>query len=231
MHPFPISATGQTGRRRTQRTYGPTNGDRADYIQMVEHMDRRIGEILGSIERHKLGETTLVVFVNDNGGERLSSNAPFKGSKLTVWEGGLRVPCLVRWPGVIAPGSVSHQAVITMDLTATILAACKVKPPAGWVSDGIDVLPMLTGKAPERERTFFWRVRRPADRTGLKAVRHGHFKYLTDGSSHLLFDLETDPGEAREVSEQKRQVLDEMKRLLSDWEKQMPPVKAPARLR
>ena len=216
---------------RTRETYGPQIGTRADYIEMVEHMDLRLGEILRSIDTHKLTATTLVIFVDDNGGERFSSNAPFRGTKLTLWEGGIRVPCVVRWPGVIPPGTVSHQPMMTMDLTAMILAACKVTTPPGLELDGVDVLPMLAGKAPVRERTFFWRIKHPAARSGQKAVRRGRWKYLTDGEIHLLFDLETDPGEAHDVSEQNPEVLDELKRLMAAWEKQMPPVKSPALFR
>jgi arylsulfatase A len=225
---FPFQPPGKPQDARTKQTYGPQNGTRADYIEMVEHMDLRVGEILSSIDTHKLTATTLVIFVDDNGGERFSSNAPFRGTKLTLWEGGIRVPCVVRWPGVISPGTVSHQPIMTMDLTAMILAACKVTTPPGLELDGVDVLPMLTGKAPVRERTFFWRIKHPAARSGQKAVRRGRWKYLTDGETHLLFDLETDLGEAHDVSGQNPEALDELKRLMTAWEKQMPPVKAPA---
>ena len=228
---FPYQPPGKPQDARTRETYGPQIGTRADYIEMVEHMDLRLGEIIRSIDTHKLTATTLVIFVDDNGGERFSSNAPFRGTKLTLWEGGIRVPCVVRWPGVIPPGVVSHQPIMTMDLTAMILAACKVTTPAGLELDGVDVLPMLAGKAPVRERTFFWRIKHPSARSGQKAVRRGRWKYLTDGEIHLLFDLETDPGEAHDVSEQNPEVLGELKRLMAAWEKQMPPVKSPALVR
>ncbi len=159
---YPFQPPGKPDDVRTMRNYGPNAGTRADYIQMVEYVDRRIGEIIRSLEQHQLARNTLVVFVDDNGGERLSSNAPFAGGKATLLEGGIRVPCVIRWPGVVPAGRVSQQVTMTMDLTASILSACGVKPPAGRVLDGEDLLPILAGKAPERERTVFWRIRHPA---------------------------------------------------------------------
>src|ERR1017187_801714 len=106
---FPFQPPGKPEDVRTRRNYGPLDGTRADYIKMVEHLDLRIGEILRSIDTHKLAATTLVVFVDDNGGERLSVNAPLSGGKYTLSEGGIRVPCLIRWPGVISPETVSGE--------------------------------------------------------------------------------------------------------------------------
>ena len=133
-------------------TYGPYNGTRAYYILMVEHLDRCVGQILRSIDSHGLAGQTLVIFVNDNGGERLSDNGPFFHGKYTLWEGGIRVPCLIRWPGRIPAGAVSNQAAIVMDLTASILAACGVVPPRGARVDGENILPILSGEQAPRDR-------------------------------------------------------------------------------
>ncbi len=228
---YPFQPPGKPGDVRTMRNYGPEVGTRDDYIQMVEYVDRRIGEILRSLEEHRLTANTLVVFVDDNGGERLSSNAPYSGRKATLWEGGIRVPCVVRWPGVIPAGTVSHQATMTMDLTATILAACGAKPPAGRALDGEDVLPILAGKAAERERTLFWRIRHPAYPNSQKAVRRGRFKYLTDERVGLLFDLEADPGEKHNLASENPKILEELKQALADWEKQVPPPRGSVPLR
>src|SRR5690606_37853786 len=97
-------------------------GTREDYVAMLERADRGIGRILDAIERAGLRERTLVVFTNDNGGEWLSRNAPLFNRKWTVWEGGIRVPAIVRWPGVVPEGAVTGQVGITMDFTATFLA-------------------------------------------------------------------------------------------------------------
>jgi arylsulfatase A-like enzyme len=228
---YPFQAPGKPDDVRTLRTYGPNVGTRADYIQMVEYMDRRIGEIVHSLEDHRLASSTLLVFVDDNGGDRLSSNAPLAGGKATLLEGGIRVPCIIRWPGVIPAGSVSHQVTMTMDLTAIILSACGAKPPAGRVLDGEDLLPILSGKAAERERTVFWRIRHPAAPAAQKAVRRGKWKYLTEGRIHLLFDLEVDPGEKHDVAGEHPEILAELKQAVADWEKQVPPPRGVVPLR
>jgi arylsulfatase A-like enzyme len=228
---FPFQIPGTPEDVRTLRKYGPQNGTRADYIQMVQHLDRRIADILRSIDGHNLTTNTLVVFVSDNGGERLSSNAPFSGGKFTMCEGGIRVPCLIRWPGVISPGTLSRQAVMTMDLPPTIMAACGARPAPGRALDGMDIMPILTGKAAERERTFFWRIQGPQDLDAQKAVRRGRWKYHCEGDTELLFNLETDPGEARDVALENPKIVSELKKALGNWEREMPPVKGPALLR
>jgi arylsulfatase A len=228
---FPFQPPGRPMDIRTRRNYGPHAGSRADYIQMVRYLDLRIGEILRSIDSHNLTTKTLVVFVSDNGGERLSSNAPFSGGKVTLWEGGIRVPCLIRWPGVISPGTVSHQAVMTMDLAATILGAGGAAPEPRRALDGVDIMPILTGKAAERERTLFWRILNPLDPDPQKAVRRGRWKYLREWGTEQLFDLETDPGEIRDLAERNPKIVSELKKELREWERQMPPVKGPDLLR
>ncbi len=193
-------------------------GNRKDYAAMLERLDQGVGKMLAALRRHKLDGNTLVIFTNDNGGERYSDNGPFFHHKATVWEGGIRVPCLLRWPGRVAAGKVSAQPGISMDLTATILAACKVSPPRGRTLDGIDLLPLLArGKG--AERTFFWRI----DRNDRKqwAVRHGDWKYVRDGGIELLFDLSADPGERKDVGYLHPARLKELRGKLADWQKEM----------
>ena len=109
---------------------------RADYVQMLERADEGVGKILAVLEQRGLARNTLVIFTNDNGGEWLSRNAPFFHRKGTVWEGGIRVPLIIRWPGELPAGKTSGQVALTMDLTASILAATGTRVPAelsaGW---------------------------------------------------------------------------------------------------
>jgi arylsulfatase A-like enzyme len=95
-----------------------------------------------------------VIFTNDNRGEWLSHGGPLFHRKGSVWEGGIRVPAIVRWPGRIPAGRVSRQVGLTMDLTASMLAAAGATVPAGTRLEGIDLLPILAGRAPETERTL-----------------------------------------------------------------------------
>lgn len=194
-------------------------GTRQDYARMLERIDDGVGQMLQALERRGLVKDTFVIFTDDNGGDRLSRNAPLFHRKATLWEGGIRVPCLLRWPGQIPAGQVSSQASITMDLTTTILAATSTKPPPRRMLDGMNLLPILKGGKPEVERTLFWRISR--DERKQKAVRKGNWKYIRDGDRELLFDLKTDVGERQELYYQHQEVASELRVLLEQWEKEM----------
>jgi arylsulfatase A-like enzyme len=215
---WPFQVPGEPDDFRTARTYGPETGTRADYVRMVEHLDLSVGKLLDEIGKLGLEKNTLVIFVSDNGGERLSDNGPLFHGKYSLWEGGIRVPCLLRLPGVIPPGTVSSQPVIAMDLHATIVAAAGLAPLAGIPLDGEDVLPVLAGKKPGRTRMFFWRLHRPGEIFGQKAVRRGKWKYIQDREMELLFDLESDRGERRNLAYRQPKMVAELRKALAEWE-------------
>jgi len=155
-----------------------------------------------------------VIFTNDNGGEWLSRNTPFFHNKGTVWEGGIRVPAILRWPGHIPAGKVSGQVGITMDLTASILAATGTPVPPETRLEGIDLMPVLEGRAPEIERTLFWRV---IGARSQRAVRSGDWKLIFDGRP-LLFNVRTDLGEQNNLIGQHSDIARRLQPLLADWE-------------
>ena len=202
-------------------------GTRADYALMLERVDRGVGEMLAALEKAGIVDDTLFIFSSDNGGERLSDNRPLFNHKQSLWEGGIRVPCLLRWPNGLPRGEVTKQPAITMDLTATILAACGGSPPKDQPFDGVDLLPLLRGEQPPIERTFYWRVSRK-DRHQ-KAVRHGKWKYVLDGALPMLFDLENDISERFDVGFRNPEKLHELEALLAAWEAELaknpPPVR------
>ena len=189
---------------------------RQDYVRMLERADRGVGEILAALDRRGLTGSTLVVFTNDNGGEWLSRNAPLFHRKGTLWEGGIRVPLILRWPGALPRGQVSAQVAITTDVTASILAAAGARTPPGHRPDGIDILPILRGKAPLLERRLFWRWAQPNRQQ--RAVRSGRWKLLADGNQHLLFDLGVDPGERTDLAARRPDLVATLARLLAEWE-------------
>jgi arylsulfatase A-like enzyme len=195
------------------------DGTRQDYIAMMERVDDGVGMMLAALEKQGVLDDTLFIFSSDNGGERLSDNGPLFNHKTTLWEGGIRVPCLMRWPARLPQGKTTKQPGITMDLTATILAAAGAKTPSTYRPDGIDLLPILTGDRPEVERTFFWRVARTGRHQ--KAVRHGQWKFVQDDMVEMLFDLEKDIGERRDLAYRRPEVLAKLKKLLADWEAEM----------
>ena len=189
---------------------------RQDYVRMLERADQGVGEILAALDRSGVTRNTLVIFTSDNGGEWLSRNAPLFHRKGTLWEGGIRVPLILRWPGELQPGKVSGQVAIIMDITASILAAAGARAPASYRPDGIDILPILREKAPALERRLFWRGVRP-DRQQ-RAVRFGQWKLLVDASQLLLFDLSVDQGERSDLAARRPDLVATLKRLLADWE-------------
>ena len=195
-------------------------GTRADYRRMLERVDDGVGAMLAALERRGILDDTLFIFSSDNGGERLSDNRPLFNHKQSLWEGGIRVPCLMRWPnGRLPAGRTSRQAGITMDLTATIVAACGAAAPADYRPDGIDLAPFARGEQPAVDRTFFWRVGRSDRRQ--KAVRSGKWKYVLDGQLPLLFDLENDIGERMDLGYRFPDKLKELETLLADWEAEL----------
>ncbi len=190
---------------------------RADYVAMVERVDRGVGDLLRTLERLGLVDNTIVIFTNDNGGEWLSNNAPLFNRKWTVWEGGIRVPALVRWPGRIGAGRVSHQVGITMDLTASVLAATGTIVPDDARLEGINLFPILEGRRPEMERTLFWRT--SAGNRLQKAVRRGDWKLVIDGNHTFVFNLRTDVGERQDLAGRRQDIAQTLRQLLNDWER------------
>ena len=195
------------------------DGTRADYIEMMQSVDKAVGQVLNTLDQLGLAKDTLVVFTSDNGGERLSDMGPYFNTKGTLWEGGIHVPGLARWPAALPKGKVSNQVTATMDWTATILAAAGVKPERQL--DGIDLLPMLQGKQPVQDRTLCWRI----DRAGFRqqAIRAGKWKLVTQPTSvdQLLFDLDRDPGERRNLFYEQQDKAKELRAKLTAWDKEM----------
>ena len=198
---------------------GPNAGapaTRADYVRMLERADRGVGEILAALERRGVARSTLVIFTNDNGGEWLSRNAPLSNRKSTLWEGGIRVPLIMRWPGHLPANKTSAQVAITMDLTASILAATGATVPATYKLDGIDLLPALSGRSPLVERQLFWRIKRPRNQ---RAVRSGRWKLLQDGVDYYLFEVAADAGERRDLTAAHPEMVRKLSAVLDAWEK------------
>jgi arylsulfatase A-like enzyme len=198
---------------------GMYDGSREIYAQMLEKVDEGVGLMLAELEKQGVLDNTLFVFSSDNGGERYSDNAPLFNHKQTLWEGGIRVPCLMRWPAKLPKGQTVKQPAITMDVTATFLAAAGVELPNDRPLDGINLLPILLGQQQQRERTFCWRVNR--SNRQMKAVRHGDWKYVQDAAVEMLFNLKDDIGERRDLAFRQPQILADLKQRLKAWEDEM----------
>ena len=204
---------------RHLRPWDDSTSTRADYVQMVERLDVGVGRILATLDRLGLRENTIVIFTNDNGGEWLSRNTPFFSGKFTVWEGGLRVPMIVRWPGQIRAGIVSSQVGITMDLTRSILTAAGASLPAELKLDGIDILAIAAGGEPEQERTLYWRILNPPRRQS--AIRSGDWKFVLDAGNPMLFDLRNDAGERVNLVSRHPAIVQRLFAQYSAWENEV----------
>lgn len=188
------------------------------YASMMKSLDDGIGRVLKALSAAKLDRETLIFFTSDNGGERFSYNWPFTGQKLDLHEGGVRVPAIVRWPGVLPAGRVNDQAAITMDWTATILAVTQTRPDINYPLDGEDLLPVLRGQRAVFERTMFWRTRNQG------AARSGKWKYLKEGKDDFLFDLTVDQREQADFKEKNPDVLRRIRAEYQRWDSQMLPL-------
>ena len=205
-----------SGRPIVQWAGDDLNPTRKDYAEMLERADEGVGQILSTLDRLGLARNTLVIFTNDNGGEWLSRNAPLFHRKGTLWEGGIRVPAIIRWPGRVPAGMTTAQVGVTLDLTATILTAAGAPIPAEARLDGIDLVPHIQNGAAPRERTIFWRT--PNARV-MRAVRRGSWKLLADGQALFLFDLSKDIGERNDLSPLRQDLVKELRQKIVDWEK------------
>jgi arylsulfatase A len=196
-------------------------GDRRTYAAMVERMDEGIGGLVAKIDALGLGPRTLIVFTSDNGGHTHSRNAPLRGEKATLFEGGIRVPCLARWPGTLPAGGTSSLVGLTLDWTATFRRLAGLAADTER-EDGIDLVPHLTGRVPPPARPLFWRhTGKGGGDPGAagRAVRLGRWKLLdlvrTDPQ---LFDLEADLAEAHDIVDRHPAKAAELGSLLDAWE-------------
>jgi arylsulfatase A-like enzyme len=196
--------------QRLQSLFHYDGGTQRTYQRMVQQMDLQVGRVVQALEAGGVADNTIVVFTSDNGGERYSDTWPFTGRKTELLEGGLRVPALMRWPGHIAPGTVSEQVTITMDWLPTLLAAAGVAPDAAFPADGIDLLPWLAHGRPPLPRKLFWRYKY----NDQQAARDGDWKYLKILDNTFLFDVARDPMERANLKERRKDVYD---RLVAEW--------------
>lgn len=186
------------------------------YAAMMKSLDDGVGEIMKTLDDNGLANQTIVIFTNDNGGERYSDNGGLAKAKSTLWEGGIRVPAFVRWPNKINAGIITQQVSITMDWTTTILSVGKAKANNNFPLDGIDLMPIMTKKKKTVERTIYWRT---FQRAKQKAIRDGKWKYLQDEKGEYLFDLLADRGEKNDLKEKQGIIFNRLKKRYAKWEK------------
>jgi len=204
-----------------QRFPGIGYPDRRTYAGMTAAMDDAIGRVLAKLRELGLEDNTLLFFYSDNGGptrNTTSRNDPLRGFKGNVWEGGIRVPFMVQWPGKLPAGELYREMIMGFDVHATALAAAGVSMPADKSLDGVNLVPYLTGetKGTPHDR-LFWRS---GDRK--HAARVGDWKLVREtGGEAELYNLQNDISETRNLAEIEPEVLESMQAAYAEWDSQM----------
>ena len=209
--------------------------NRATLIKMIERLDLEIGRVIKALDDQEIVEKTLVIVTSDNGGaQTISRNLPLSGAKQMLLEGGIRVPVILRWLGVLPKGKEFSSPVTAMDLTATVAAAGNARPHQGEPFDGLDLLPAFTGKTKlPADRPLFFRRRnvtvwKNQNLIRQSAVRQGDWKYLRTYSmkdnskfAAALYNLKDDIAEEKDLAESHSEKLQSMSDLLDEWESEM----------
>jgi len=185
------------------------------YADSVAECDWSVGRILETLIRLKVANDTFVLFTSDNGGTPRASNKPLRGNKGSTWEGGVRTPAIVWWPGRIDPGEASGEIASNMDVLPTLARLAGSEPPNDRVIDGKDLSPVLFGKPGTRSgyRAFYYYAG-----PDLRAVRSSRWKLHTNGE---LYDLEADPGESHNVGSAHAKEVQRLQALLEDARKDL----------
>ncbi|MBX6313625.1 MAG: sulfatase-like hydrolase/transferase [Isosphaeraceae bacterium] len=210
----------------------------------VSQLDHAFGLLMKALDDEELADTTFVYFTSDNGpegdglkGRTRGSTGGLRGRKRSMYEGGIRVPGIARWPGHIAPGTTCDEPVIGSDLFPTVLGLAGVEAPADRTIDGVDVLPLLIGKAEsiERRMPLYWRLNMAPNNLHL-ALRRGNWKILAsqDFNKFELYNLKADPNETTDLKETEKERFERLRKELEahnaqveaegpDWWKRLSP--------
>ena len=234
--PFYSIHTPLQGRKDLKKKYVNNPKVDADYAAMVECLDENVGRLMGALDELGLRDNTLVLFSSDNGGIRkYSKQDPWRAGKGSYYEGGIRVPLTIRWPGVVEPGSTCSVPVSGLDFYPTFLEVIAAKPSEGKEVDGNSLVPLLSGKEEfPKDRCLYWhfpvylqnyageedqsRDAKFRTRPGT-VLRKGKWKlheYFEDGAL-LLYDLEKDPGETHNLAAEKPKKLQALKADMYTW--------------
>jgi arylsulfatase A-like enzyme len=188
---------------------------RREYMAATTCMDDAIGNVLSLVDSLGLGKNTIVIFFSDNGGGTGSDNSPLTGGKATMWEGGLRVPCIIRWPEQIQKGRVIDNFVSSLELFPTILAAASVEVPDSLILDGFNIVPLLTGNKNLERTEMYWDLRDEY------AARVGDMKWIYSKKVKGLFDLSKDTREKNDLSEKAPDENERLKKKFYQWQLKM----------
>jgi len=190
---------------------------RRDYRAAVTCMDAAIGKMLDILKQRQVLDNTIVIFFSDNGGSGGADNAPLRGHKAQMWEGGVRVPCIIRWPdGDVKAGQINDEFLTSLELFPSLAAAVGAELPNSVVMDGFDWWPTIRGEMPSPRKEMFWK------RKDLIGARVGKWKWVDMGGKEGgLYDLEADMGETSDLSRVRPEILKMVKGRYTNWLRNM----------
>lgn len=218
---------------RFRKMYAHLPAERAIYAAMVTRMDEAIGRILDTVRQANLTDNTFVFFASDNGATtemrgngKGGCNGPYRGHKFSLFEGGIRMPAIISWPGRVPRGEVRDRLVCAVDIWPTVAEIIGAAPPAGHKIDGISLIPLLRDAEAPGHDALFWK------HGGQEAVRQGDWKLVLNGlqtfeggknetlkgeDAVFLANLQTDPGESRNLSHEQPDHVRQLRRLHEAW--------------
>ena len=205
---------------RTRETW--FDGTRADYIEMMQNIDSSVGQVLNTLDQMGIAKDTLVIFTSDNGGADYVGlpglNAPYRGWKMTFFEGGIRTPFFAQWPARLPAGQRFHAPVAHVDIFATAAAAANAPLPSDRVIDGVDLVKLARGEAQGApHEAIFWRS------GDYRTILAGDWKLQASERPKRawLFDLANDPTERNNLAQARPDKRAELEAILAAHEKQM----------
>jgi arylsulfatase A-like enzyme len=221
----PIQAPPATVAKYRDRAPPRARHTNPTYAAMIESMDDAVGRVLAALEARGMLDRTIVVFTSDNGGHLpTTSNAPLRLGKGSCYEGGTRVPLIVRWPSVTVPGSVCTEPVITPDLYPTLLAMTGLRDAPGHRSDGVSLEPLLRQRGGIERDALFWhyphyQLYQQGGTVPYAAIRAGDFRLIEfyDGRPTELYNLRHDPSEQHDLAAMQPEKVRALRTRLAAW--------------
>ena len=194
----------------------------ATYAALFEGVDDSVGTVRKALTELKLDKNTIVVFTSDNGGLLpITTNPPFRAGKGSAYEGGVRVPWILHWPGVTKPGSTSDAPIITIDLYPTLVEACGLKQPKTHKVDGVSLVSVLKGGAAPDRDAIFWHYPHyhPGGATPYSAARFGDWRIVEffETGKIELYNLKDDIGEKMDLSSKEQELTAQLHAKLKVW--------------
>jgi arylsulfatase A-like enzyme len=196
--------------------YASGNFRRQGTMAAITDMDDAIGNLLQVIEEAGKEDHTLVIFLSDNGGGGSGSNHPLRGGKGNFFEGGIRVPCIIKWPDRIPGNQVIDNFLSSMEIFPTILSATGIEKPDDLILDGFNIMPLLEGDKKDLERTeMYWEAREKY------AARIGNYKLVNNIDQQGFFDLSRDISELNDLTDTLPDKFDEINNKFNAWKREI----------